>query len=140
MEKAHRDRLDSRRDDLPGDLLRLLVVEGKAHPASGVEALVDLEGEVPGHDRLRALEEEVVGLGSVPAPDVVVSRPPRHHERRGGALALDDGVDGDGRAVHEARHPRKRTPLFSRQLRIPSERSSGVVALLAPKSRPSSSS
>jgi hypothetical protein len=32
------------------------------------------------------------------------------------------------------------TPLFSRQLRMPSERSSGVVGLLAPKSRPSSSS
>jgi hypothetical protein len=42
--------------------------------------------------------------------------------------------------VHEARHPRKRTPLFSRQLRMPNDRSSGVVGLLAPKSRPSSSS
>ena len=70
--------------------------------AGGEHALVGLEGEAAGHQRAMLVEQEIVGLGPVAAADDVdVAGAARHDQAGRGALALDQRVDGDGRAVDE---------------------------------------
>src|SRR5262245_66538914 len=72
------------------------------HLARAQQPLVDLAREMAGHQRPVAVKEEVVGLRAVAATDDVhVARAARDHEARLRALALDQRVDGDGRAVNE---------------------------------------
>ncbi len=48
------------------------------------------------------MEQEVIGLGAVAAADGIdVAGAARHDQAGQGAFALDQGVDGDGRAVNE---------------------------------------
>ena len=72
--------------------------------AGGQQAPVDLAGEGAGHQRLGPLEEEIVGLRPIAAPDGVdVARAARHDQPGLRALALDQGVDGGGGAVDQLR-------------------------------------
>src|SRR6185436_6052895 len=62
----------------------------------------DLHGQVPRHQRTMAMEEEVVRLRPVAAADDVdVAHPLRDQQAGLRALALDQRVDGGGRAVDE---------------------------------------
>ena len=72
------------------------------HLAGSQQPLVDLAREAPRHQRLMAVEEQVVGFRPVAAADDVdVARAARHDQAGLGALALDQRVDRDGRAVDQ---------------------------------------
>ena len=67
--------------------------------------------EAARHQRSGAVKEEVVGVGPVAAADgVYVAGALGHEQRRAGALALDQRVDGDGRAMDELRDIRQAQP------------------------------
>ena len=102
MEKAHRHRIDALARQLGAGGAHAFAAQALAHLARGIKPLVDLERQVPRHQRARAVEEEVVGLGPVAAADHVdVARAARDEEADLGALALDQRVDGDGRTVDQ---------------------------------------
>ena len=70
--------------------------------AAVVEALVRLEAKLVGHERWLAVRREVVQPRPRLPPDREhVAEAARRDQRRSGALALDDGVGGDGGAVDE---------------------------------------
>ena len=76
------------------------------HLAGGKHAFLDLARELPRHQRAVLVEEKVVGLRPVAAADDVdVARAARDHEAGLGALALDQRVDRDGRAVDQLVDP-----------------------------------
>src|SRR5262249_8339113 len=68
----------------------------------GQYPLLDLEAQRPLDQRLVLAEEQVVGVRPVDAADLVDVAEAFGDEQRGpGAFALEDGVNGDGRAVEE---------------------------------------
>ena len=102
VQEAHGDRLDAVGPSLFESAQDVLGVELGVRLARGEDPLVDLEREVPRDEGYRPLEEQVVGLGSVPPADLVdVARATRNEQRRTRALPLDRGVDRDRRTVNE---------------------------------------
>ena len=76
-------------------------VERPQHRAVGEHALVHLEPQVARHERRRQLEQHVVDVVAVLAADLErIAIPARREQRRAGALALDDGVGHERRAVN----------------------------------------
>ena len=102
MEEADRDRLDALGGEEAAGLLDAGAVERLVHLARGEHALVDLARVAARHQRLVPVEEEIVGFGPVAAADDVdVARAGGDDEAGLRALALDQRVDRDGRAVDE---------------------------------------
>jgi len=72
------------------------------HVAARQQPFLRLANEVPINQRPMLVEQEVIGLRPVAAPDDVdVARAARDDEAGTGALALDQRVDGDGRAMDQ---------------------------------------
>ena len=83
-------------------------VERRLDLAVGQHALLDLEAQRALDQRLVLLEEQIVGVRPVDAADLVDVAKAFGDEQRGlGAGALEDGVDGDGRAVQEQARARR---------------------------------
>ena len=102
MEKEDRHRLDADRGELCSQLLDVLVDQRRLDLAIGEDALIDLEAQRALDQRLVLLEEEIVGIRPVDAADLVnVAKAFGNDERGVGAFALEDRVDGNGRAVEE---------------------------------------
>ena len=77
-------------------------VQRPEHLARAGDALVDLAGEMARHQRLVAMEEQIVGFGAIAAADDVdVARAAGDDQSGFGALALDQRIDRDGRAVDQ---------------------------------------
>jgi hypothetical protein len=80
----------------------LVEVDLLAYLSGRINALVHLEREPARHQWLRPLEEQIIGIGPVAAADVIdIARALCDDQRDLRALALDQGVDGDGRAVDQ---------------------------------------
>ena len=79
-----------------------LLVERDVDLAVGEDALLRFEAQRPLHQRLVLAEEQIIGVRPVDAADLVdVAEALRDDERGLRAGALQDGVDGDGRAVEK---------------------------------------
>ena len=102
MQEAHRDRLDALRGERPRRRLDAGAVELLVHRARRQHALGHLAGEMPRHQRTVPMKQKIVGLRAVAAADDVnVARAAGDDEAGLGAGALDQGIDGDGRAVDQ---------------------------------------
>ncbi len=101
-----------------------------------------LEAQRALDQRLVLLEEEIVGIGPVDAADLVDVAKALGDEQRGlGAGALEDGIDGDGRAVQE--QPDRAivaSPALATPALMPSTRWAGVDSALPKESLPVASS
>ncbi len=65
-----------------------------------VHPLVDFQAQLPPHERARSLEIQIEALRPIRASDRIhVGKATRGQQRRRRTLALQDGVDGYGRAV-----------------------------------------
>ena len=102
VQEADGDALDALRLQGVGKRRHRGLVERQPHAALGVDALGHGEAERARHQRLGLLDEDVVLLEAV-----LLRHLDRIAEALGGdqcglrALALDDGVGGEGRAVHD---------------------------------------
>ena len=102
MEEHDRDRFDAEAGELLAECVDLVIVERRPDRAVGDDALVDLEAQRALDQRLVLLEEEIVGIRPVDAADLVNVAKALGGDQRGlGAGALQERVDGDGRAVKE---------------------------------------
>ena len=78
------------------------MVGGERDGAVRAQASVELEAELVGDERLGRDGLEVVDVrAGLAADDEQVAHALGGDERGAGALALDDGVGGDGGAVHD---------------------------------------
>ena len=102
VEQADRDRDDLLLRQGPGDLVDSGLVEGRQLAAARVQPLPDLEAQVARHQGPRLLEMDVVERRPDLAADLQhVAEALRGDERGARGLAFDQGVGGDGGAVHE---------------------------------------
>ncbi len=102
VQEAHRDRLDAFVLERAAGVLDAGAAQRLVHVAGGEHALVDLAREAARHQRTMAVEQEVVRLGAVAAADDVHVAGAAGDDQPGlRALALDQRVDGDGRAVDQ---------------------------------------
>ena len=106
IEEQDRAGLDAELLELRAERRDLALVERRVDLAVGEHALLDLEAQRALDQRHVLLEEQIVGVRPVDAADLVDVAEAFGDEQRGlGAGALQDGVDGDGRAVQEQRRP-----------------------------------
>ncbi len=102
VEKQDRDRLHAEPFQRAAERLDLVLVERQLDFAVGKHALLDLETQRPLDERLVLAEKQVVGVRPIDATDLVdVAEAFGNKERGLGALALQDGVDGDGGAMQK---------------------------------------
>ena len=102
VQQAHRDRLDAFGGERAAGLGDARLVERMVHLARAHDALVDLARQMPRHQRPVAMEEQIIGFRAVAAADDVDVAGAAGDDQSGlGALALDQRVDGDGRAVDQ---------------------------------------
>ncbi len=109
MQQADGDRLDAELAALGGRRVDACLVKLFEHHAAGADTLSDLE-DARGGDRPRRFHPgEVVGAaGNVLAPDGEhVAEARRGHQRRLRALALENHVGRDRRAVQHALERRR---------------------------------
>lgn len=87
------------RDQVARDLGLIELLD---HRAGGVDPFGDLEAIAPSH-RWRGLGiAQIINVAAVMAlQEQDVAEAPRGHEGNAGALALQDRVGGDGRAMHQ---------------------------------------
>ena len=72
------------------------------HASIRSDSLGDLEPEGAGHEGVRRAGSEIVEVRPVAAPDLQhISEPARGDQRSAHALALENGVDDGGTAMHE---------------------------------------
>ena len=102
VEKQDRGRLHAKPIQHAAEARDFLVVERGLDLAVGQHALLDLEPQRPLDQRLVFAEVQIVGIRPVDAADLVDVAEPLGNEERGlGAFALQNGIDGDGRAVEK---------------------------------------
>ena len=102
VQEADRDRLDALGVERAAGLRNAVAIERVVHLARAQQPLVDLAREMPRHQRPVAVEQQVIGLRPVAAADDVdVARAAGDDQPGLGALALDQRIDGDGRAVDQ---------------------------------------
>ena len=102
MQKADGDRLDALCGERPRRRLDAVAVELLVHRARRQHALGNLAGEMPRHQRTVPMKEEVVSLRPVAAADAVNITGSGGDDKAGlGAGALDQRIDGDGRAMNQ---------------------------------------
>src|SRR5215813_13656149 len=100
VEEQDRGRLDAELVQPAAERRHLGDVERPVDVAVGEHALVDFEAQRALDERLMLLEEQVVGIGTIDAANLVdVAEAFGDDERGARAGAFEDGVDGDGRAV-----------------------------------------
>ena len=102
VQEADRDRLDAFSLQRAARRLDVAELQLAVHLAGAEHSLIDLDGEMARHQRPVALEQQIVGFRPVAAADGVdVAGALGDDQRRLGALALDQRVDRDGRAVDQ---------------------------------------
>ena len=102
VEEAHRDRFHALGAQHGAGLFDARTIERLTHLAGAHHPLLGLAGQSPRYQWTMAVEQQVVGLRAVAATDDVdVARPAGDDQAGLGALALDQRIDGDGRAVDE---------------------------------------
>ena len=102
VQGANRHRAHPALRERPRRCLNLRRVERNEHLAERVDPLVDLEHQVPLHERSRLLVDVAVHIGLIHAADRVdVAKAPRGHQPGRGALFLENDVETDGGAVNE---------------------------------------
>ena len=102
VQQADRDRLDTLRDQLADDPPRAVLVERLAHRAVGQQPFAHLAAQVSRHEGRRRIDEQVVHVVATLVANL--ERVPEAlggEERRARALALDERVGGERRAVHD---------------------------------------
>ena len=130
MEKQHCDRFEAFFLYNARNRARLLLVKRRTHRAVSKHPLGDLEDVLPRHQGPVLTEARVERFRAIDPADLVnVPEPFSGNKSRLGALALNDGVHHDGRAVDQGqnlieRHDRLGQTLLnaSRQLRRRRER------------------
>ncbi len=141
MEEADGDRVDLELAQPACELTHLGVVERLQHGAVGRHALGELEAQPPLDERRWLAPEEVVHVRDPQAPKLEhVPEALRRDERGLGAEALEHGVRGDGRAVHDlarrrAGGRRRRAPRRPRRPPGRSSAASRVACAPAPARR-----
>ena len=102
MKEAECDGADVERLDAARRLAGACLVKRAQHLACVTDPLVNLEAQMPRDDRLRLDPLEVVHAGVVGAHDLEhVPKPPGRDQRGLRQLPLEQGVEDDGRAMHE---------------------------------------
>ena len=102
VQQANRDCLDPFRGECAARLGDARLVQRSENLAGGRQPLLNLAGEMARHQRLMPVKEQIVGFGPVAAADDVdVARAGGDDQPCPGALALDQRVDGNGRAVDQ---------------------------------------
>ncbi len=102
MKEQNRHRFDRLTFQHSGKLGDLLVPQRLQDFASGQHPLVHFVAVLARHQRPVLGKEQIVGIGPVHAPDLIdVAKAFGDQQRRLRARPLQDGVDGDGRAVQE---------------------------------------
>jgi hypothetical protein len=102
VQEAHRDRFDAFGGERAAGFGDARLVERMVHVARAHDALVDLPRQVPRHQRPVAMKEEVIGFRAVAAADDVDIAGAAGDDQSGlGALALDQRIDSNGRAVDQ---------------------------------------
>src|SRR5262249_2848003 len=102
IEKQNGTGLDAARRERLAKRLDLGLVERALDLAVGEHAFLDLEAQRALDQRHVLAEEEVIGVGPIDAADLVDVAEAFGDQQRGlRAGALEDGVDGDRRAVQE---------------------------------------
>ena len=146
VQKADRDALDAERGEPVGQRIDRLLVERRHDPAARVDPLRHDKAQAARHQRRRQVDIDVVLLEAVLVPDLDRVAEPLGRDQRGpGALALDDRVGRQRRAVDDDRQiGRRRAPASRSTARIASmtarSGASGVVRILALNRRPLASS
>ena len=104
VQEAHRDRLNALGLQRFARLRHARLLDRGLDLAATQHSLRDLQREPPRHQRAVAMEEQVVGLRAIAAADDVnVTCTTGNHQGGPGALALDQRVDRDRRAVDQLR-------------------------------------
>ena len=107
VQKAHRDRLYPFGREGAARRGNAGRIEWHMDFARAEQALIDLAREMARHQRPEAMKEEVVGFRAVAAPDDVdVTGAAGDNQAGLGALALDQRIDRDGRAMDQLVHGR----------------------------------
>ena len=102
VQVTDRDRLDAGGPDAFGHGAHVRFVEVAQHLAARSRPLVDLESELPRHERGRALVERLVEVRHPHPPQLQHVAEPEGGEQRGRcALAFEDRVGRDGAAVQQ---------------------------------------
>ncbi len=104
VQERDRDGLDARVRELARQPRDVREIDLLLDRAVGERALGHVEAQVPGHERPRQVDVEVVDLVAALARDLDrVAVAVRRQQRGRRALALDDRVRDERRAVHDAR-------------------------------------
>ncbi len=102
VEEQDRGRLDAASLQQAPEARDLILVERRLDLAVGEHAFFDLEAQRALDQRFVLLEEQIVRIGPVDPADLVdVAEAVGDEQRSPRALALQDGVDRDGRAMQE---------------------------------------
>jgi len=105
VQQADRDRLDALGDQLADDPARSVLVEGLPDLAIGQEPLAHFAAKPPRHEGRRRIDEEVVHVVAAFVADLErVAEALGGQERRPRALALDERVGRERRAVDDGPH------------------------------------
>jgi len=105
VQQADRDRLDALGDQLADDPARSVLVEGLPDLAIGQEPLAHFAAKPPRHEGRRRIDEEVVHVVAAFVADLErVAEALGGQERRPRALALDERVGRERRAVDDRPH------------------------------------
>ena len=95
-------------------------VEWLAHAPIGAHPLRNFQPQVPGHQRRRALDVDVVQLVLALPPDLQgVGEAGGGEQARHRSLALDEGIGEEGGGMHHARDVRRVHSALSEQPRYP---------------------
>ena len=105
VQEADRQRLHPRRADLRHHALEQLLIQRRQHLAIGAHALGDREAQLPRHERRRQLELQIVVLVALLVAHLEHVAEARGGDERGArALALDQRIGRERRAVQQHRH------------------------------------
>ena len=114
VQEAHRDRFDAFGGKRAAGFGDTGFVERMVHVARAHDAFVDLPRQVSRHQRPVTMKEEVIRLRAVAAADDVDVAGAAGNDQSGlGALALDQRIDGNGRAVDQFLDRGGREPAFA---------------------------
>jgi hypothetical protein len=109
VEEPDCHRLDPLALDLVNGAVHVRLVERDQHAPARIDALAHRKAQAAWDERRRQIDADVVLLEAVLVADLDgVTKPQRRDQRGSGALALDERVGGERRAVNDDRKRRRR--------------------------------
>ena len=106
VDERNTDGLDLFAFEAPGKLPDVIVLQRRANRPVGEHAFVELEAQPPGRKGAWAPHAQVVDVVAMLPTDLDrVAKAPGRDEGGPGPLALDQGIDEERRAVHDAGDP-----------------------------------